>query len=358
MKDKQFLANLDQIIAEKDALDVMPAPKDWEKFSMQKETSYGVYIKPMFFYVKQNGNKLAQKYNIDEQSELAAIISELNTYFTNAKANIAQQYDKELYRLSFSLRQNQICVPANFAEDVKKLNAEFPSDKNTKKSRIMPYSEQIQDNKFEMVLYICSACLLYGMYEYALDNREDFEKQYLSYGEHISEPEKQKRIEQNKKDYADALNVLNHDVEICRKSLLPAMQQPNFQQGQKHSPDVHALKKLFARCWYDLETRTQTTKGLHLYDLNHMESGYHFNLYQFLDPALPVYDRIVNLADTTIYAIKHYNSSYFIYPVIELVMNAVGPEVQQQMDCIKKYTGIENYVKHRAAFMQQCLLQK
>ena len=131
------------------------------------------------------------------------------------------------------------------------------------------------------------------------------------------------------------------------------MQQPNFQQGQKHSSDVHALKKLFARCWYDLETRNKTIKGLHLYDLNQIDKAY-----QFLNPDLPVYDRIVNLADTTIYAIKHYNSSYFIYPVIELVMNAVGPDVQQQMEAIKKYTDFDNYVKHRAAFMQQCLLQK
>lgn len=337
MQETQILYGLDKLMKMRDDLYLGASDIKWTDYNLWEYGIYSISFSPWFsgtsYTVKQNSTPIVQKYGMDNQSELGQIVSILNNYFITEKARIAQDYDAILSELSFQLKQDYLYVPSELKQEVKSLFVAFPINQNGEKpkhKKFVPYDEQIPNYKFEMVAYICFASLLYGLTEYIVKDK--------SFLERYSEK------------YQDVTSLLQKDVKSVQAAIVPALNKPNFQKDEKHTQQVHTLKKTFARYAYDSKMLADID------DAAQLNSRFVDGATRFFDTSLPAYDKLVEFARwmREWRKMRPASGKYIMLPAAELLSNALGTDVQPKADDIKKYASIADYVKQRAKFVSQC----
>ncbi|MBO7509056.1 MAG: hypothetical protein J6T57_02150 [Alphaproteobacteria bacterium] len=337
--EQQIIASLDKLMAERDSVREYPSrTEDWENLKITGVIDMDRLGKRKVFEKGLKGVQAAslpmvQKYNMDSQSELGNIISDLNKYFKSQRKRIRKDYDNVLYQLSAELQQNQTYIPSEFDKQLSKLFSEFPVRETlVKPVDFVPYKEQIPTSKFEMVTYLCLASVIYGSYENALDD-------------------KQKLLQKvGRETYTKGLSVFKKVIDEFQSLLLPALQQFENQGNTKETQDyvkkISKLRKKLGEWEYGVTmgdaTRADGYFSNGLYDVSDQDSAY---------------DRLICIANW-MYVWRSgwcgkVSGKYVMYPVLELFGNALASDVQSKADAIAKYRCIADYVNHRAAFAKQ-----
>lgn len=339
MQEQQLIIGLDNLIKERDSvIEQLTQTQDWKNLKITGVIDLGGYLGRRKIFkkglkgVQAASLPMVQKYDMDSQSELGKIISDLNKYFKTQRKRIAKDYDNVLYQLSAELQQNQQYIPSEFNKQVSKLFSGFPvREAPVKPVDFVPYKEQIPTYKFEMVVYLCVASVIYGLYEYALDDRP---KLSLKVG---------------REKYTKGLPVFKEVIGEFQSLLLPALKQLDNPEDTKKQDDVKKISKLFEkiRKWECRVTMAEATN----------QDGYFANGLSNVCYTHSGYSRLIRIA-TWMYIWRSgwcgtVSGKYVMYPVLELFDNALASDVQSKADAIAEYRCIADYVNHRADFIKQ-----
>ena len=340
MQEQQLIVNLDNLdnlIKERNSLMDEPwSTQDWGNFKIKGKIDLYMGKQNVFEKglkgVQEASMPMVQKYGMDIQSELGEVISDLNKYFKAERKRITKDYDNVLYQLNIELKQNQQYIPSEFKKVVSKLFSDFSDNKQVVEPvNFVPYKKQIPAYKFDMVVYLCLASVIYGLYEYALDE----EKTLLRKVEH---------------EYKKGLPVIKKVTEEFQSLLLPALKQLNNPENTKETQDyveeISNLRKKLCK-WDYRVTMGEATK----------QDGYFANGIRDISYADSAYDRLVSIANwmyTWRYGrLGKVSGKYVMYPVLELFGNALASDVQAKADDIANYRRIADYVNHRLNFVKQ-----
>lgn len=338
-KEQQIIIGLDNLIKERDSVRKHPSQtEDWKNLKITGVIDMGDYLGRRKVFekglkgVQATSLPMVQKYNMDSQSELGSVISDLNKYFKNQRKRIRKDYDNVLYQLSAELQQNQTYIPSEFDKQLSKLFSKFPvREAPVKPVDFVPYKEQIPTSKFEMVTYLCLASVIYGLYEYALDD-------------------KQKLLQKvGRETYTKGLPVFKEVIGEFQSLLLPALKQLDNPENTTKQDDVKKISKLRNKLgeWDYRVTMGEATRF----------DGYFANSLNDVASEESAYDRLLDIANWMYIWRSGWcgkvSGKYVMYPVLELFDNALASDVQSKADAIAEYRCIADYVNHRADFIKQ-----
>lgn len=339
MKSKQLLRDQDKLFKRQKAIrEISKSTKNWERFKISgnMNSGYPYHQREIFTGgidgLRKSSALMVSKYGMTSDNAIGSVISGLNEYFKSEQARITRDYDLILGELSFALDKAKKHIPANLMPDAKQLFAHYsPSAfaRHRRPIKFVSYQHQIPSYKFEMVAHLCIASVLYGLYEYALDNsdRMAMDMEWLS-----------------------NMQTLTGAVAGYNALLYPALIDMQNSGGKKSKSEyVHQISKLRS----DISQRDTAFAIGNVANMGHfVENNMHYII-----RAWSSYERLFKIAEWMynwrIAVNGELSGTYVISPVLELLDNALGAKLQIRADAIKKYKCISDYVSHRAYYHER-----